>query len=229
MWTYAALFVVFAVPLAVVYFASSEARERVYVRTGVEIEASIMERVLRGSRYDSVVVSSGFVPTAIKRGVPVQGLLPVVRFVSKVVGRFDNSDPFTALQLEACLEPLRDVVARVVLPGLETPVVAREDVEFATNTLLSLHITGCFGFLMGQSRRTVVDDCWHGAMEWLFRKREWKDADLMQELEDIVWMKEVVASIPVHTNGGSCGGGGGGAVTSTRGGSSSGAGTSSGD
>ena len=85
MWTYAALFVVFAVPLVVVYFASSEARERVYVR-GRRIEP-VSWSGFCADRYDTVVVSSGFVPTAIKRSVPVQGLLPVVRFVSKLVGR----------------------------------------------------------------------------------------------------------------------------------------------
>lgn len=227
MLSYAALLVVLAVPLLVVYFASSEVRERVYVRTGIEIEASIMERVLRGSRFDSVVVTSGYVPTATKGGVPVQGLLPVVRFVSKLVGRFDNSDAFTALQLEAGLEPLRDVVARVVPPGLGGACVAREDVEFATNTLLSLHITGCFGFLMGQSRRTVLDDCWHGAMEWIFAQREWKDLDLMHELDDIVWMKEVAALVPVDSNRGSGGSGSSAGASGASG--SSGAGASGAD
>lgn len=198
----------FMIPLVVVYYAVRETREHIFVRTGIGIEASIMERALRGIRYDRVTVCSGYVPTASKHGVSVQGLLPVLRFVGKLVGRFDTSDDFHTLQKEAALESLRTLVDRVkAKDDGEVHIVLREDVAFAMNTVVSLSTPGC-PFLVGQRQRTVVDDCWQGVLEWLIANREEQDTDLVEDVRslcDVSWFDELPFSRPVGDDGASTG------------------------
>ena len=182
------LFAAFTLPLYTVYRAVAATKRRVQVRTGVGVEGAMMERVLRGCSTDRVTACSGFVPSVSMQDVPVQGLLCVVRYLGRLTGRYDVSDAFMALQMDAALEPLAQVAERMRGKGDESEVT-REDVQYVVNLTLSLYAPGCFGYLLGQSERTVVDDCYEGAVEWVFGHRGYKDLDLLEELGDIVWVR----------------------------------------
>lgn len=180
------LSLLFLVPCVVVYASVVEYNDRATIRTGVGIEAAIMERVLRGCPVGKVVIESGFMPSAAKHGSVVQGLLPVVRFVGAITRRYERHDAFAALQLDAALEPLRELVQRV--HGDDVPGVFREDVEFLVNTILTLQGGGSGEWLLGQERRTVVDDVWEGALEWVLAQRGRADADLLRLIEGVAWV-----------------------------------------
>ena len=182
------LLAAFAFPLYTAYRTVAAAKRQVKVRTGIGVEGAMMERVLRGCSTDQVTACSGFVPSVSMQDVPVQGLVCVVRFLGRLTGRYDVSDAFTALQMDAALEPLTQVAERMCGRGDESEVT-REDALYVVNLTLSLYVPGCFGYLLGQSERTVVDDCYEGAVEWVFGHRGYKDLDLLEELGDIVWVR----------------------------------------
>ena len=119
------LLAAFTIPLYTVYRAVAATKRHVKVRTGVGVEGAMMERVLRGCSTDQVSACSGFVPSVSMQHVPVQGLVCVVRFLGRLTGRYDVSDAFTALQMDAALEPLTQVAER--MRGKDESEVTRED------------------------------------------------------------------------------------------------------